>query len=145
MSSVVLDLNILISALIKRGSTSRRVVEAWVAGRYQLLFAVELLDDLRSVVERPRLRKYFSHEAGVRLITRIVESADFVVPQTTMALCRDPKDNILLDVAIAGEADYLVTGDGDLLDDEVLKRIMLTEHGVRVVRVTEFLSILDLE
>lgn len=73
----------------------------------------------------------------------LFENAQFVEPTLTLTLCRDAKDNILLEVAATARANYLVTGDGDLLDDPVLVETMMKEYGVVVIRARDMLEILN--
>jgi predicted nucleic acid-binding protein len=57
--------------------------------------------------------------------------------------CRDPKDNVFLDVAVAGNGEYIVTGDDDLKDDAVLKARMKNVCGVTIVGAPEFMMVLE--
>ncbi len=58
-----------------------------------------------------------------------------ITPALHSTLCRDPKDDVLLEVAAAGQADYLVSADLDLTDDPHLKVTMEAHPGVRVATV----------
>jgi len=71
-----------------------------------------------------------------------VERAEMVEPTIHVALCRDPKDDIFLDAAIAGQVTHLVTGDDDLKGDRALKDKLRDEHGIQIMGVPEFLAIL---
>jgi len=68
---------------------------------------------------------------------------ELVEPTIHVRLCRDPKDDVFLDVAISGRVPYLVTGDDDLKGDEALKSKMHKVYGVHIVSVPEFLAILS--
>jgi predicted nucleic acid-binding protein len=67
--------------------------------------------------------------------------ADFVQPGGTIALCRDPTDDYLIEMAILGQATHLVTGDEDFHDDPVLLRF-LQEHDVTAIRPADFAALL---
>jgi putative PIN family toxin of toxin-antitoxin system len=82
----------------------------------QIYFSKELLNEFVSVTLRTKFNKYFS-KADVDQLLSVFELYGEVMPVSSKNhLCRDPKDNFLLDLAIDGEADYLVTGDLDLLE-----------------------------
>ncbi len=140
MIKAVLDTNLFVSALI--GGQVKPVLEAWKARKFELVVSEELLAELLDVLHRPKFNRFFS-EADVRALGGLIlERAEFVIPKRHFLLSRDPKDNFLLDIAYASKAQFLVTGDRDFLDDDVLKTTMLG-HGVEVVTVAEFLQAID--
>jgi len=100
------------------------------------LFSQELLEEFVTVAKRPKLRKYISREELEDLLETIDEIAEFVNVASEISECRDPKDNFLLSLAVDGKADYLLTGDKDLL---VLKEIRNTE----IKTISEFFDIID--
>ena len=120
MPDVVVDTNVFIRGLL-RSAVVVPLINAWKANRFRLLTLEELLPELVEVLARPKLRKYFQEEQVKELLLLIYEQGKVVEPSEHVNFCRDPKDNIFLDVAIAGQADYLVTEDDDLRGDEELK------------------------
>jgi len=97
----------------------------------QLVFCRELLDELLEVSARPKLKKFFTTD-DKKLILNIIERyADYVIVTSEVDLCRDPKDNFLLALAKDSNADFLITGDKDLL---VLKKFEETQ----IVTVAEY-------
>lgn len=98
-----------------------------------LIFSEELLNELIEVTRRPKFKKHFEQEDVDELIAIINRIADFIAVTTIVNICRDPKDNFLLALALDGKADYLITGDQDLL---VLKTIKKTS----ILSMTEYLS-----
>jgi predicted nucleic acid-binding protein len=78
------------------------------------------------------------------LIARLYALSAFVKPLGRLALCRDPKDDYLLEMALAGQATHLVTEDDDLHDDADIVEF-LGRRGIRLVRVGEFLAALETE
>lgn len=141
MLSVVIDTDLFVRALL-RGPITLPLIEAWCARRFRLVTSEELIAELVDVVSRPRLREYFSKEDVRELLDLIIEQGEVAIPGEHVTLCRDPKDNILLDVAIAGNAQYIVTGDNDLKGDEALKTTMREKYGVEIVGVGKFLALL---
>jgi uncharacterized protein len=113
---VIIDTNILISALFYQNSLPGQVVDRWLDGRYELLAHDEWLTELKSVIHRPAIRqRLIKHETGY-LINRINADATWLGKIALVERSADPKDNYLLAMAEAGRADILVTGDkGGLL------------------------------
>jgi putative PIN family toxin of toxin-antitoxin system len=111
---VVIDTNLWISFLI--GKRLSRLKQLIIQEQVIVLFSEELFDEFIEVVHRPKFRKYFSSEAIHELITLLDLKAIFVPITEHFLACRDSKDNFLLDLCFAGNTDYLVTGDSDLLE-----------------------------
>ena len=91
------------------------------------------MEEFLDVVKRPKFRNFFNSEDIEELLETIEEYANFVQVTSKIELCRDKKDNFLLSLAKDSNADYLVTGDKDLLE---LKRIKKTT----ILTITEFLN-----
>ena len=73
---------------------------------------------------------------------RLRSEAVFITPEGNLYLCRDPKDNIVLETAILGEASHLVSRDADIARDlELIAH--LHKHDIEVVTVVQFLALLD--
>ena len=81
-----------------------------------LVFSQELLEEFLEVAKRPKFRRFFSSEHIEEILETIHEYADFVKIHTKVEVCRDIKDNFLLSLSNDGNADYLLTGDKDLLE-----------------------------
>jgi uncharacterized protein len=110
---VILDTNIWISFLITKDfSFLDRILDS---GKVKLIFSDELFTEFVTVAERPTLRKYFS-KGDLKTLTQIIEKYGTLIEVTSnFNLCRDRKDNFLLNLAFDSKADYLVSGDKDLL------------------------------
>lgn len=118
---VILDTNLWISFLIsKKYNTIDSLIEK---GSIVLIFSEESLEEFVSVVRRPKLSKYFSESAIDELLSLFHKYGKLIKVVSNIAECRDSKDNFLLNLAFDSNADYLVTGDSDLLD---LKQIRNT-------------------
>jgi putative PIN family toxin of toxin-antitoxin system len=141
---VLLDTNIWISAFINPSGPPARVLEAYTEGRYQLVVSQPLLDEIAVVLSRPRIRRAvrFSDERIAQWFTRLRSEAAFVAPEGNLHLCRDPKDNMVLEAAILGEAGHLVSRDADIARDLDLIA-HLHKHDIEVVTVAQFLALLD--
>jgi len=114
VSRIIIDTNLWISFLITNDYT--KLDEIILSGNAILVFSQELLDEFLAVARRPKFRRFFSLSDIEDLLETIDEYADLVKVKTQIAVCRDPKDNFLLALAIDGNADFLLTGDNDLLE-----------------------------
>jgi len=81
----------------------------------------QLLTEIKIVTSREKLKKYFPKESVRELIDLLEVISEKIVIQPTHFLSRDPKDNFLLDLIDFSKADYLVTGDKDLLEHTPFK------------------------
>ena len=120
MIRIVADANVLVSAALARSplAPSALVLEAALDGRVKLLSSPMLLTEIVSVLERPRLRRYLSLDEARRFVADVASVTTRVddAPPPHPAVCRDPRDDYLVALAVATHADAIVTGDRDLLD-----------------------------
>lgn len=132
---LVIDTNILISALLAGASLPAHLVVLWREGRFDLLTSAEQLDELLRVTRYPKLRARLAPAQAGRLINELRDIAILLSDLPMVMACPDPYDNYLLAMASAGEADFVVTGDKrDLLGITVYE-------GTRIVSVREFLTL----
>lgn len=138
MIRAVVDTNILLRALIKPLGSVGPVLTCLRDGDYVLLYAEPLLNELVTKLAFPRIRnKYHLTEDDVETVLALVLlRGEPVAPERQITACRDPKDNIVLEIATAGRADYIVTGDEDLL-------FLHPFEGIPIVRPAEFLKVLE--
>lgn len=114
VSRIIIDTNLWISFLITKDFT--KLDEIIFSRNGILIFSQELLDEFLEVARRPKFRRFFLPTDIEEILETIEEYAEFVKVQTQIEVCRDPKDNFLLSLAIDGNADFLLTGDNDLLE-----------------------------
>lgn len=115
---LVVDANIILSALI--GGELRWFREVLANDDLDLLVSSRMLEEVEGVVSRPYFRKYFPVEEAVEILAIVKRNGTLVkVKPPYDRICRDPKDDYLLALAKKGKADFLITGDEDLL---VLKK-----------------------
>ena len=112
---VVLDTNVLVSGLAYPGSVPGRIVTAWRQGGLEVALSRYILDELVRVL--PRLSRIRMTLAEIRdLADSFMFLADIVEPEGEQdASLRDPADQPVLLTLLAAKADYLITGDKDLL------------------------------
>ncbi|MBX3234732.1 MAG: putative toxin-antitoxin system toxin component, PIN family [Nitrospiraceae bacterium] len=138
MPRAVLDTNTLISALITPKGTPARIVQAWRDGRFDLVTSPPLLSEFRSAISRPKIRtRYNLSTTDIREILKLLTGATILVGTGTLppVTLRDPDDLPVLSCAIEGKADYIVTGDNDLLVLERYQKIL-------IVRPSAFLRLI---
>jgi putative PIN family toxin of toxin-antitoxin system len=141
MPRVVIDTNLFVRGLLK-GPVTVPLIQAWKEHRFKLVTSEKLMAELFEVLARPKFSRYFTRNDVRELGELIYELAEMVEPTVHVALCRDPKDDIFLDAAIAGGVHYLVTGDDDLKGDQTLKTKMRDEYGIQIMGVPKFLAVL---
>ena len=136
MTRAVVDTNVLVSALINPAGTPAKVVDLWRSGRFVLLVTEPIVDEIGRVLNQPRFkRRYGLTSSRVRRLLRALRQFGVVVEGDPGigGVVRDPEDQKFVDCAVAGRADYLVTGDEDLLS--------LGEHGgVQIVSPAAFVE-----
>jgi putative PIN family toxin of toxin-antitoxin system len=109
---LVLDTNILVSSLIRKGTPPYLVYRAWRQQRFALLTSAHQLAEVEDVLARPRLQKYVSAEEAQEMLRGLRAEAEQVdADRIAVAHSPDPDDNRILAIALAGQADYVVSGD----------------------------------
>jgi len=127
---------VLVSAAISAAGPPRRVVGAWVDERFELVISPALLDELREVLERPKFRRFISLTVAREFVDGLADDALLIAdPPALEGVSRDPDDDYLIALARAAGADYLVSGDGDLLE--------LQDPDPPVLTPRQFLDLLD--
>jgi putative PIN family toxin of toxin-antitoxin system len=124
---IVIDTNIFISFLIS--NTFSKLDKHLLSNKTRFIFSVELLNEFIEVVSRPKLKKYFSDKDLTKLLDSINDHADFIEVTANVDICRDKKDNFLLALCEDGKADYLITGDEDLLVLKKFKKTIILKIG----------------
>jgi putative PIN family toxin of toxin-antitoxin system len=111
---IVVDTNVLVSALLAAASVPGRAVMR-AADSGQLLASAATLAEIDEVLRRPRFARFLSLESRLEFLKRYRDSVRLVLVPAPIHICRDPSDDKFLEVAVYGKADLIVTGDADLL------------------------------
>ena len=133
---VIIDTNLWISFLITNNLNI--LSELFLFERFQIIFSDELFNEFLDVARRPKFKKYFDEKSVQLLIENISEKLEFIEVASAITVCRDLKDNFILALSIDGNADYIVTGDKDLLSLNGFK-------GKKIITINEFIKIIDTE
>ena len=138
---VLIDTNVLISMLLRpsEDGSVRAVFRAFTAGRFTLLISKKLIDELTETVRTKfRLSKRVTEEQLINFTTLLNQTAELIdeIEDTIPTVTRDPDDDYVLAYALVGSADFLVTGDKDLLSLEG------QIEGLQIVTPSQFLAFL---
>ncbi len=131
----VFDTNTLISRLLTPGGIPAKAVDHALDSGV-LLVSEDTLNELALVLDRPKFDPYISREDRRRFIKLLGGVARIIPITRRVQACRDPKDDMFLDVALNGEAKAIITGDRDLLALDPF-------HGVRIIKPAEFMDWLE--
>jgi uncharacterized protein len=110
----VFDTNVIVSALLFPDSTPGR---AFFPTLHEgvVLISSELMREVRNVLARPKFDRYASAEDRAKLLEQLIERGSLIPNTVFIQVCRDPKDNHILELAVSGQAKCIITGDDDLL------------------------------
>ena len=124
MLRVVLDTNVLVSAIISDGK-SRELLKKELANQYSIITSDLILKELITVMRRPKFQ--ISEDELQRTILALIRTAEVVNVKTKIkAVKQDPKDNMVIETSIDGCADMIVTGDSHLLALRTFKGVKIT-------------------
>ena len=137
LTTAIIDTNLLISALIGRKTRVyfEQIVETYAEGTVQIYHCDTLIDEFWEVASRAKFRKYFSLHQALAFIRSFLRTSEEVKVTSSANASRDPKDNFLLALCSTIQADYLVSGDKDLL-------VLEAYENTRIVTLGNFVSIL---
>ena len=137
MTRTVFDTNAIVSALLFNDSAQGRgLVKDLDTGT--ILVSAALVQELQDVLDRPRFDRYVTREERDKFLMAFMREAELVEITETVEACRDPKDDQILELAVSGNADCIVTGDDDLLTLNPFR-------GIAIITPANFLLVLGLE
>lgn len=128
----VFDTNVIVSATLLAGSIPRQAFDKAVdEGR--ILISVPVLLEVAEVLGREKLNKYLLEEERMRFLVAFLKETELVEIIERVTDCRDAKDNKFLELAVNGKADYIISGDTDLL-------VLNPFRGIPILKLKDFLS-----
>ncbi len=136
---VIFDTNVWISFLIGRRLS---IIKKYISdGNIQIVTTEQLFAEIKMVTQRKKLKKYFPEESVKELVDLLETIAIKVEIEPTHFINSEPKDNFLLDLIDFSKADFLVTGDKDLLAHNPFKTAkILTPAEFEKVLKREYLN-----
>ncbi|MDP3912814.1 MAG: putative toxin-antitoxin system toxin component, PIN family [Bacteroidota bacterium] len=129
---LILDTNILVSAFIFKSETANNVVRI-SANKHTLLFSESTFKELKSTLLKQKFAGVAELSTISNFLFNLVRIGEFIEPKIEITECRDPKDNKFLELAVAGNAACIVTGDNDLL-------VLDPFRNIRIITPKEFLD-----
>ena len=127
------DTNAIISAMLSRtASPGVALSRAYDTG--EILVSVPLMRELYDVVSLPKFDRFVTPSERERFLGLLLRDAQLVEITESIQACRDPKDDQVLELVVCGRADWIITGDADLL-------VLDPFSGIRIVTPTDFLGV----
>lgn len=132
MTRIVFDTNVTISALLFTDSVpGRAFIRALDQGT--ILVSVALVGELSRVLGRGRFDRYVTREERDGFLESLIRESNLIEITETVQVCRDPKDDQVLELAVNGGASCIVTGDADLL-------VLNPFRGIEIITPAIFLK-----
>ena len=136
---VTLDVNMLVSGVLKGGGSPSTIVDLWRSGHFHVCLSTHIIESVHKVWERPYFVANSDRIDRALAIELMDEQAEPFTPDATITgVADDEEDDLVLGTAVAAGADYLVTGDAGLLAIGECR-------GVKIVTAREFLLLIDAE
>ena len=136
---VILDTNVLVSAIFYETGNEARIFDEVIKGKITLISGLDTLQKLRETLAAPKFE--LTPLEVLNVFQLMVSISEIVLePLSAEVKCRDPEDQKFLDCATGGRADFLVTGDRDLLEIKRLGRTRIVTAGelVRLFKKSHF-------
>ena len=127
----VLDTNVVVSALLLADSIPRQAFDKALE-QGTILISVPVILELADVLSRKKLNKYLLEDERMRFLIGLLKETELIDTTEPIAICRDPNDDKFLELAVDGNADYIVTGDADLL-------VLHPFRGIQILTPKDFL------
>lgn len=131
----VIDTNVLISAALRSDGLPRSVVETVKSQNAVLLYSDETFGELQNQFHQQKFDRYVSREVRATFLAQLEAVSEWVSIAGAKLGCRDPDDDKLLETALMGEADFLITGDNYLL-------VMSPFHSIPILTPANFMALL---
>lgn len=129
---LVFDTNVIVSAALLAGSVPRQAFDK-ALDEGTILISVSVLLELAEVLSRKKLNKYLLEEERMRFLVALLKETELIEVTVAITDCRNVKDNKFLELAATGRADYIISGDQDLL-------VLNPFRGIPILTPREFLS-----
>jgi uncharacterized protein len=119
--------------LLLNNSKPRRALD-FAQRRGKILLSFAVLAELYDVLSRKQFRRYINEEEIRRFLAALTREAQWIDINVQIVACRDPKDDKFLELAVSGHAEYIVTGDADLI-------VLHPFRGIQILAPSAFLEI----
>ena len=140
MIRIVIDTNIHISGFGFGGKIAQLIGYCYASDEIEVYLSNNLILEIKQKFLGGRLEKIKKDGFSIEKVNEYLETLEirsiFMETTTHFKICRDPNDNMILDLAFASKADFIITGDEDLLTLNPFK-------ATRIVKPSEFMKIID--
>jgi putative PIN family toxin of toxin-antitoxin system len=131
ISKFVIDTNTLVSAFLL--SSTSTAAKAYYKTERKIVHSEETFNEFSDVFIRPKFDRYLSLTKRLAIIEDLRTLAEIIPVTTVLTVCRDPKDNKFLELAVESGASCIITGDKDLL-------VLNPFEGVPIMTAADFLN-----
>jgi uncharacterized protein len=140
----VIDTNVWVSAIVNPTGYPARLRKAFEQGIFEVVVSEPILQEITEVLGRPKIRKKYgiTEEEIKQLLILIEERADYALLSGKVNICRDGDDNAIIDTAISGNAEYIVSRDDDIKFDKAVSDF-LSQYNISTITVAKFLDLLE--
>ena len=140
---ITIDTNVFLRSLIRRKNDANYLLSLWRDLRFVLVLSQAILDEAQEVLSRPYLIQKYSYtlHSVSHLINLLKQRSVIVEVPFSYKLCRDVEDDPVVDCAVWGRVQFLVSYDNDFLDDSTLRQALF-EFGVEIAHPRTFLEII---
>lgn len=132
---IVIDTNILISAALSPDGTARKALDK-VYQQFKIAQSEETYQELSTRIYKPKFDKYISNAERQDFLDVVKKYSQFIEIKSQINICRDADDNKFLDLVKDSNAEFLITGDQDLLSLKTL-----AEYQNQIITPREFLTL----
>jgi len=129
---IIFDTNVLISSILIEGSIADLALTK-AEKFHEIVCSEKVYNEISIILHLAKFDKYVSTNRRNKFLQSFKIKANFVTVDQTIEICRDPKDNMFLELAVSAKADYIITGDKDLLELNPFK-------GIRIISPKEYVE-----
>ena len=130
---VIVDTNIVISSIVFESSVKEAFIAILPNPHVELILSPKIKSELRATIFRDKFLRIAGRHRISTMLDQYFRAAKEISANSSFRICRDPKDNIFLDLAYSAGADFIITGDNDLLNLDPFYR-------TRIVRLADFIK-----
>ncbi|MBD2482871.1 putative toxin-antitoxin system toxin component, PIN family [Planktothrix sp. FACHB-1365] len=132
---IVIDTNVLLSAALSPNGTARQALDK-AYQQFKIAQSEETYQELKTRIYKPKFNKYISDQDREQFLEVVKKSSHFIETTSQINICRDPDDNKFLELTKDCNAEYLITGDQDLLS-----LTTLAEYQNKIMTPKNFLTV----
>lgn len=141
--TVLFDSNVWVSSLLNPKGYPAKLKKLWLKDKFSVIVSTFIINEIRDTLNRPRIKNKYhltNSEIAVFLELLILRCPP-VFPVGKIKLCRDIRDNHILEAASLGKAEYIITRDDDLKRDIHLMETMKS-FNIEILSVSQFINII---